>query len=321
MTKPNPINNPVPLRKPLPPLRIVFMGTPTFACATLQRLHQEHHVVGVFTAPTKPQGRGRKLRPSPVAILAESLGLTVYSFDSLNSPEPLAVLRDLAPDLGIVVAFVKLPPTIWSFFPMGCINLHSSDLPRYRGAAPVAWAIMNGEENTGLTTFFINESIDTGDLLLQKKVAIKSEDTQDSLLTRLQPLAADLISQTIQGLIHHTLHAHPQPSDPQAPKAPKLSVAQAQIDWNKSAKDIRNQVRGLCSKPGAWTLLEDKRCKIFSVQLHANNFLAPGTFAIRNKQLLVGTSTQTLSIEDLQLEGRKRMITADFLRGNPLQDL
>lgn len=297
------------------------MGTPEFAVPSLQRLVEAgFHVVGVVTAPDKPQGRGKKLGTSPVKDYAITAGLPLLQPTNLKSPEFLEALRQLQPDVQIVVAFRMLPEAVWSFPPLGSFNLHASLLPRYRGAAPINWAIMNGEKETGVTTFQLKHEIDTGNILMQESEPILETDTVGTLYERLMHKGAALLVKTMEMLQTGRYQLKPQLQLPDAPHAPKIFRENCQIDWNQPAEKVRNFIRGLSPYPAAWTLLNGLTFKIFQSEHADTRYNAPaGTLFTDNKTFLeVTTADGTLRLTEVQLEGKKRMDVQEFLRGNTL---
>ena len=297
-------------------LRLLFLGSSDFAVPSLKALQSSGHtVVGAVTAPDKPQGRGQRMFSTPVKQYAMAHSLPVYQPARLRDPDLKVLLQKLRPDVQIVVAFRKLPREVWDFPPMGSINLHASLLPAYRGAAPINWALIRGEKQTGLSTFFITEDIDTGPLLLQEEVSIAPDDTAGSLHDRMSQQGADLLLRTLEKVAKGDLKAHPQPLSTSSPTAPKLSRATCQIDWTQSESQIRHFVRGLAPSPGAWTLLDDMSCKIYKLSAVEEPKLEPGSHLLRKDGLFFGSATGTLSVEDIQIAGKRRMLIADFLRG------
>jgi methionyl-tRNA formyltransferase len=302
-------------------LRIIFMGTPDFAVASLDALLLAGcNVVAVVTAPDKPAGRGLKLTASAVKQFATEKGLPVLQPEKLKSPEFLEALRSYKADLQIVVAFRMLPEIVWSMPPMGTLNLHGSLLPQYRGAAPIHWAVINGEKETGVTTFRLKNEIDTGDILLQKKFPIGDDETTGEVHDRMKVIGAELLVETVKGLESGQLKERPQSlmTDGIVLKhAPKIFTENCQIDWNKSAEQIHNLVRGLSPFPGALTTLDGRILKVFrsakelSGQLHP-----PGQMLTDGKTFLkFACADGFIHVLDLQLEGKKRMLIEDFLRG------
>jgi methionyl-tRNA formyltransferase len=302
-------------------LRIIFMGTPEFAVPSLEILLQQGYpVVAVVTAPDKPAGRGLKVTPSPVKEVALRHGVPVLQPTNLKSPEFQAELRTYGAALQIVVAFRMLPEAVWNMPPLGTFNLHASLLPQYRGAAPINWAIMHGERETGLTTFFIRHEIDTGDMLLQEKEPIHVDDTAGTLSERLRHRGAKLVLRTVQMIEAGNYTPAPQPASTVLTPAPKLFKEMCEINWNQPNEKVRNFIRGLSPYPAAWTRLDDKLCKIYQTHVVSDATSAePGQYRTDGKSLLqFRTADGWLAIDELQLEGKKRMLTGEFLRGNKL---
>lgn len=302
-------------------LRIIFMGTPEFAVPSLQILVEHHYnIVAVITAPDKPKGRGQKVISSPVKEYAVSQNIPVLQPTNLKSATFQDELKSFNANLQIVVAFRMLPESIWSMPEIGTFNLHASLLPQYRGAAPINWAIIRGEKETGITTFFLKHEIDTGNILFQEKEPIHPEDTAGSLYERLMHKGADLVLKTVQLIEAGDYQPKPQ-RDEAATHAPKIFKETCQIDWQKPAESIRNFVRGLSPYPAAWTELNGLHCKVFSVSLREEPApdLVSGEIKTDNKNFLaVKAADQLVYINELQLQGKKRMPVADFLRGNKL---
>jgi methionyl-tRNA formyltransferase len=299
-------------------LRIVFLGTPDFAVASLKALIENGlNVVAVITAPDKPAGRGMQLKTSAVKEYALEQGLTVWQPEKLKNPEFLARLADLKADLQVVVAFRMLPEAVWRMPPLGTVNVHASLLPQYRGAAPINWAIINGEGETGVTTFKLKQEIDTGDILLQQKVAILPEDNMGTLYEKLMQEGAVLLVKTIEGLSDGTLTEQPQITAPELKHAPKIFKEDGHIDWHKEVKAIHNLVRGLSPYPTAFTYLEGKTLKLFqSSYERTTGHAAAGQYETDGKTYLrFAAADGWLYVLDLQYEGKKRMSIADFLRG------
>lgn len=299
-------------------LRIVFMGTPEFACAGLEILIQNNYnIVGVITAPDRKSGRGQKITPSPVKEVALKHGLHIMQPTNLKSPEFIDELKSLKANLQIVVAFRMLPEMVWNMPEIGTFNLHASLLPQYRGAAPINWAVINGETKTGVSTFFLKHEIDTGDLLFQKEEEIKEKDNVGTLYERLMHIGADLILKTTQKIEIGDFTTTPQVFSDQLKAAPKIFKNTCQIDWSKPAVEIHNLVRGLSPYPVAWTELKEKSCKIYkSVLTDTPSNGDIGSFDTDGKTYLhFNTADKQLKIEELQLQGKKRMLVTDFLRG------
>jgi methionyl-tRNA formyltransferase len=304
------------------PLRIVFMGTPDFAVASLQRLLGAGcSVVAVVTAPDRPSGRGLQLTASPVKKAAEAANLPVLQPEKLRDPAFLEQLASYEADLQIVVAFRMLPEVVWSMPRIGTFNLHGSLLPQYRGAAPINWAIINGETATGVTTFFIEKEIDTGQMIFQDQEPIYPDDTAGTLHDRLMERGANLVLQTVRAIEAGEYPRTPQPAVADMKPAPKLSRETTEINWNQPVHDIRNFVRGLSPYPTAWTLINQKVFKIYAVSLaNESPFTAePGQAYTDNKKtILVRAADGWLQVDSLQSEGKRRMTAEEFLRGNRL---
>jgi methionyl-tRNA formyltransferase len=303
-------------------LRIVFMGTPDFAVPSLEIL-VEHgfEVVGVVTTPDRPAGRGMKLQACAVKQCALKHGIPVLTPEKLKAPDFLEALAALKADLQVVVAFRMLPEVVWAMPPLGTFNLHGSLLPQYRGAAPINWAVINGETETGVTTFFLQHEIDTGNLIFQDREPIAPHDTAGSVHDRLMQRGAALVLKTVQAIAAGNCPSTPQQESTELKKAPKLFTETCRIDFGKSAEEVRNLVRGLAPYPAAWTSLHGKTCKLYQVSATTENTptLTIGEVASDGKSYLrIGTANGYVSVEELQLEGKKRMTVADFLRGNKL---
>jgi methionyl-tRNA formyltransferase len=302
-------------------LRIIFMGTPDFAVASLDALVQAgYHVVGVVTAPDKPAGRGMKLTPSAVKQYAEEKGLTILQPEKLKNPEFLKSLQALQAHLQVVVAFRMLPESVWNMPPMGTVNVHGSLLPQYRGAAPINWAIINGESFTGVTTFKLKHEIDTGDILLSERIPITEDETAGELHDRMKATGAALLVKTVDGLIAGTLHETPQPETMNgAPlqHAPKIFTDTCKIDWTQSAAAIHNRIRGLSPYPGAFTELNGKMLKLFRSrkEITGHNHAAGTVISDGKTGLQFSCADGYIHILELQLEGKKRMGVEEFLRG------
>ena len=307
-----------------PTLRIVFMGTPEFAVASLNALYETGvDIAAVVTAPDRPCGRGRKITCSPVKKYALDHRLTLFQPEKLRDPEFISALRDINADLFVVVAFRMLPEEVWSMPRLGTFNLHASLLPQYRGAAPINHAIINGETMTGVTTFLIDEDIDTGMILLSRETAILPDETAGSLHDRLMETGARLVVETARGLAAGSLKPAPQEKmdDTMLKPAPKISPADMVIRWEKIAENIHNLIRGLSPCPGANTMLRKEgrslRLKILDSTINyeiTGNI--PGTLIVTEKsRLMVACGKDTLEILSLIPEGRKRMSAAEFLRG------
>lgn len=299
-------------------LRVIFLGTPDFAVASLKALVDSgFNVVAVVTAPDKPAGRGMHLQHSAVKAYALSKELPVLQPEKLKSPDFLETLRSYQADLQVVVAFRMLPELVWDMPPMGTINVHASLLPQYRGAAPINWAIINGESHTGVTTFKLKHEIDTGDILLQKEVAILPEDNIGSLYTKLMHEGAALLVTTVQGLEANSIAERPQSIVSDLRSAPKIFKEDCLIDFSRPAKQVHNLIRGLSPRPTAYTILDDKVFKIYTSAYEVTDHnQQAGTYTTDGKSYLkFATQDGWLQALDVQLQGKKRMSIADFLRG------
>lgn len=298
------------------------MGTPEFAVPSLEILVENGwNVVAVVTAPDKPKGRGQKMIPSPVKESAVKLNIPVLQPTNLKSPEFLEELASFSADIQVVVAFRMLPEAVWNMPPQGTFNLHASLLPNYRGAAPINWAIINGEKETGVTTFFLKHEIDTGSIIFQEKEEILEDDNIGTLYEKLMKRGSKLVLKTIEAIAKGSIKALPQDESQAKHHAPKIFKETCQIDWNKSATEIHNMVRGLSPYPAAWTTLNEKTCKIYKTELRDSNSLnlKSGDFLTDGKtHLTFQCGEGVLDIIELQLEGKKRMKIDDFLRGNKL---
>ncbi|MBL7697716.1 MAG: methionyl-tRNA formyltransferase [Chitinophagaceae bacterium] len=293
------------------------MGTPEFAVASLDALVKAgHNIVGVITAPDKPAGRGMKMNTSAVKKYAAEHSLHVLQPEKLKNPEFLEQLRELGADLQIVVAFRMLPEVVWSMPPMGTVNVHASLLPAYRGAAPINWAIINGETETGVTTFKLTHEIDTGNILLQEKVQIAEDDSAGDLHDKLKEAGARLLLETVSGLADGSIKERPQQGT-SATHAPKLSTETARINWSDRAVKIHNLIRGLSPYPGAFTSLRGNVFKIYkSAYTNESTGSQPGEFETDNRKYLrFSASDGYIYAKEIQMEGKKRMSIEEFLRG------
>ncbi len=297
-------------------LRVVFMGTPEFAVPSLRAIVDAgYDVPCVVTVPDRMKGRGRKVRSSAVKQAAQELGIPVLTPESLRDEEFLERLRALQPDVICVVAFRILPAAVFTIPSIGSFNLHGSLLPAYRGAAPINRALMNGEERTGLTTFFLKKKVDTGDLILQREVPIGGEMTAGELHDEMMVVGAELVVETL-GLISSGNVETRQQEDHLASGAPKIFSEDCVIDWNRSAMDLHNLVRGLSPYPGAYTFLGSRRVKILRTRLCEYEVETPGRVAVEEERMIVGTGEGSLEVLQIQLEGKRSMEVADFLRGS-----
>jgi methionyl-tRNA formyltransferase len=302
-------------------VKIIFLGTPNFAVASLQALIEHGmQVVAVVTAPDKPAGRGMKLQQSAVKKYAVEKNIPVLQPEKLKAPEFLDELRSYHADVQVVVAFRMLPEVVWNMPPLGTINVHASLLPNYRGAAPINWAIINGEKETGVTTFKLQHEIDTGHILLQSTVGITEQDTAGTLHDKLMTAGAALIVDTLHQLEKDHVAEKPQIVLDDYKHAPKLFTETCLIDWNHTTEHVYNLIRGLSPYPAAYTIVNDKKMKLFlcSKIIDAHQ-LQPGTLLSDNKHSIRFACTDGfIEVNELQLEGKTRMKTDDFLRGNKI---
>ncbi len=302
-------------------MRIVFMGTPDFAIPSLKALLKSpHEIVGVITAPDKPAGRGQQMRESAVKQFAKKRGLYILQPTNLKDEHFQEELASLEADIQVVVAFRMLPRSVWDMPPEGTINLHASLLPKYRGAAPINWAIIHGERETGVTTFRLQHEIDTGNILFQEKTSIGPNETAGELYNRLRKMGAKLVLKTIDAIEDGTAQPKPQAED-EVTKAPKIDRDTCRISFDRSASDVHNFIRGLSPWPGAWTHLNDKQLKIFKTELtYKPTDKDPGQLETKDGSLYVATADDWLEIMELQLEGRKKMNATDFINGYTIEE-
>ena len=302
-------------------LRIIFMGTPEFAVSTLKEIIKAgFNVVGIVTAPDKPSGRGRKLQESAVKQYAIAQGLPVLQPVNLKSPDFIEELKSLKPNIQVVVAFRMLPKVVWQLPEYGTFNLHASLLPQYRGAAPINWAIINGETVTGVSTFFIDEKIDTGAMILQREVEIKADDNVGQLHDKLMQTGADLVVETLELIQNGEVIPRKQNSDLALKEAPKLTKENTRIDWNAPIEQIYDFIRGLNPYPAAWTKLkngsEQIQMKVYEAEIskEAHKF-SIGDLLLVEKQLKVAVKDGFVILEKIQLPGKRKMLTKELLNG------
>jgi len=295
------------------------MGTPEFAVPSLEKIYTAgYEIAAVITAPDKPSGRGMQMKESAVKKFALSKNLKILQPERLKAPEFIEELKGLNANLQTVVAFRMLPEVVWNMPPMGTINLHASLLPQYRGAAPINWVIINGEKETGVTTFKLRQEIDTGNILLQKKIPIRLDETAGELHDEMMEVGADLLLQTIAELIKGSLKEIPQSHQKDIlHQAPKIFTETCQINWEKSIDDTYNLIRGLSPYPAAFTFLKEKKLKIFKSEKEMGNpHEKPGEFITDNKTFLKFACTNGyVYTKELQLEGKKKMTVEEFLKG------
>ena len=307
-------------------LRIIYMGTPEFAVAPLQTLvEQGFNIVAVVTGPDKPQGRGRKIAPSPVKEYAVEHNIPVLQPEKLKNPEFLDELKSYNADLQIVVAFRMLPEVVWAMPKYGTFNLHAALLPQYRGAAPINWAIINGETKTGVTTFLLDKDIDTGRIIMQREIPILPEDNIGTLYDKMMNIGKDVVVETVETIISGNYKSIPQDTlikkDTVLRPAPKIFKDDCRLDFSKKGVELHNLVRGLSPYPAAFTTIKvngkDLNLKVFETKPEPSANLQPaGTLVTDNKTFLkIACADGYLIINDLQLEGKKRMKVAEFLRG------
>lgn len=308
-------------------MKIVFMGTPDIAVRSLQSIIQAgHEVVGVVTVPDRPSGRGLKLTASPVKLCALEHGIPLLQPEKLRDPLFQQRLSQWQADIFVVVAFRMLPQSVWAMPPLGTFNLHASLLPRYRGAAPINWALINGETVTGVTTFMLNEQIDQGSILLQESTPIAPDDTAETLHDRLADIGARLVVKTLEGIQSHTLTPQPQQQSDNLPAAPKIFKPDCVVDWSLPGPRIVDFVRGLSPYPAATMILVgpddvEHPFKLFQVAFAPDPQAVQGVLLSDGKTYLkIGVNGGFISILNLQLSGKKRMSVAEFLRGCNVND-
>ena len=304
-------------------MKVVFFGTPDFAVASLKAINEcmDHSIVGVVTSVDKPAGRGKKLRSSAVKNYAAEHKLHLLQPENLKSNEFTSQLHDLSADIFVVVAFRMMPKSIWSIPKHGTFNLHASLLPQYRGAAPINWAIINDEKETGVTTFLIDEKIDTGNILLSQKINIEKEDNAGSLYDKLMTIGKELVLETLNCIESGVIKPIKQHvKDLELKTAPKLNKENTRINWKKEAKEINSLIKGLSPYPSAWCQikLNDRllNFKIFRAETGEDLNLGAGEVLMGKNELTVGTGSGTLKLLDIQLEGKRRAAIADFVNGH-----
>lgn len=298
-------------------MRIVFMGTPEFSVAFLRHLHQgAHEIVAVVTQPDRPAGRGRHLQPSPVKAFALELGIPVLQPENMKDPQFEEEMRDLDADLSVVVAFSILPKSVLATTKHGAVNLHGSLLPRYRGAAPVQWAVANGDHKTGLTVFLLDEKMDHGPILVQEHLEIGPDDTGSDILHRMEPLGCQALDKALAGVDSGAIHPLSQNHAAACP-APKLKKEDGCLDWSRTAQDLHNRIRGFYPWPGGYTYLRGKLLHVHKSHPHNNaKGLEPGAVRLDGHgHMFVGTQHGELELIVVQAEGKKPMPVSEFLRG------
>ena len=304
-------------------MRVVYMGTPDFAVKPLEALiSNNYEVVGVFTQPDKPVGRKAVLTPPPVKVVAENNNIPVFQPDSLKNGEGVRILETLKPDVVIVVAYGKiLPKDFLAFAKYGCINIHGSILPEYRGAAPIQWSVLDGKEFAGVTSMQMNEGLDTGDILLVEKIKIQENETSGDLYERLTVLGADVLLKTLNAIKNNSLNPQKQ-DDSKSSYAKMLDKSLSKIDWNLSAQEVHNKIRGLDPWPVALTRFDGKNLKLFRSRLLNEEYNKSAGTVIKSKDgiVVVCGDKKAVLITEVQLEGKKRMSASDFSRGANLSD-
>ena len=307
-------------------MRIVYMGTPEFAVEPLRRLVEGgYNVVGVITMPDKPAGRGYNLQPSAVKVYAQEAGLNILQPVNLKDEEFLAELRALKADLQIVVAFRMLPEVVWNMPELGTFNLHASLLPQYRGAAPINWAVINGETETGVTTFFLKHEIDTGNIILQRKISIEPTDNVGIVYDKLMNIGGDLVIETVDRIIEGNLETTPQDESIELKPAPKIFKDTCKIDWDKPSVDIHNLIRGLSPYPAAFTEVKDEKDRVLGMKIYESEVLnetsdsPAGTLISDGKTLKMVTADGMLKLIKVQLAGKKAMMAEELLRGTKVR--
>ncbi|MEL0455933.1 methionyl-tRNA formyltransferase [Flavobacteriaceae bacterium SZ-1-7] len=307
-------------------LRIVFMGTPDFAVATLKALvENNHNIVGVITAPDRPAGRGRKLNESAVKQYAKSKNLTILQPTNLKNEDFISELKALQANLQIVVAFRMLPKVVWRMPEYGTFNLHASLLPNYRGAAPINWAIINGESKTGVSTFFIDEEIDTGDMILQEEIAIEPDENAGSLHDRLMEIGSRLVLKTVALIEKGHVETTPQKETKKIKTAYKLNRNNCKIDWGNSLENIYNQIRGLSPYPGAWCTLkngdDELDIKIYQAEkAYTSHSLTVGTVVSSKNELKIAVGKGYIIIDEIKLPGKRTMDVKSLLNGYAFEE-
>ncbi|WP_022834377.1 methionyl-tRNA formyltransferase [Salisaeta longa] len=296
-------------------MRIVFMGTPEFAVPSLRALiAHDYPPVAVVTGPDRPRGRGQRVTPTPVKAVAQEAGIApILQPDSVRDASFADAVAALSPDVIVVVAFKILPPAVYETAAQGAFNLHGSLLPKYRGAAPINWAVMNGETETGVTTFFLQKQVDTGQIILRKSMPIGPNETAGDVHDRMMHLGAEAVVETVQHIEAGTVDPQPQ-DDSKATPAPKIFPDDCAIPWGRTASDVHNHIRGLSPYPGAWTMHGDTRLKVYRARV-ASGQGEPGTVLSAGEQLVVACDTGAVALTELQQPGKQRHKATDFLNG------
>lgn len=299
-------------------MNIVFFGTPDFAIPALDKIYKSgYHLKAIVTAPDKERGRGRKLSFTPVKEFAVEKNIPVFQPEKLKDPEFIKNLKSLEPDVFVIVAFRILPEEVFTIPKLGSFNLHGSMLPKYRGAAPIQWALIKGEKETGLTTFFLKKKVDTGNIILQEPISIDDKDNFGTLHDKMSDAGSYLIMKTLQ-LIEEKNAVTFEQDQSLATPAPKITNEIREIDWKKSAGEINNLIRGLSPYPAAFFILDGKMYKVYESKIRTGYQLEAGKINQSRNEIIIGCGKDSLQILELQPEGRKKMKAADFLRGNSL---
>ncbi|MEG1952645.1 MAG: methionyl-tRNA formyltransferase [Hydrogenoanaerobacterium sp.] len=302
-------------------MRLVFMGTPSFAVPSLQRLLDDgHELAGVFTQPDKPSGRGYKLTPSPVKLLALQHDIAVFQPSSLKNDEALSLIKDLAPQLIVVVAYGKiLPENILEVPEYGCVNVHGSLLPKYRGAAPIQWSVLNGERETGVSTMFMAQGLDTGDIILSEKAAVGEDETAGELYDRLSFVGAQCLAKTMALFASGKAVPHTPQNDAEASLAPMLNKEMAKINFDKTAAELHNLIRGLSPWPVAYTTYNGKRLKVHRACVAGGIQGGSAREILDEKRMIIACGTGALELLEVQEEGARRVSGAEFMNGHHIK--
>lgn len=302
-------------------MNIVFMGSPDFAIPSLEVIHNSSHTIkAVVSNIDKRRGRGSETAPTPVKEKAQELGLPVIEVEDLKSPEFAGKLKETEADLFVVVAFRILPKHVLEIPRIGSVNLHASLLPKYRGAAPIHWAVMNGEEKTGCTIFFLDEKVDTGKIILQKETPIDDNETTGEVYSRLMEQGSEVLLETINQIASGSYTSIEQ-NDTEATPAPKLFREDCHIDFNQSAETVHNKIRGLSPFPTAWATLNGEKFNIYRSKLGAYANIDPGELLVKDGKLLAGCADGTVELLEIQLPGKRKMHTDTFLKGNSIEGI
>ena len=303
------------------PVKVVFMGTPDFAVPTLKALIEKHEVLAVISQPDKPKGRGKKLQPTPVKIVAEEAGIPVYQPEKIKSPEFMETLKTIKADVFVVVAYGQiLPQTVLDMPKYGCINVHGSLLPKYRGAAPIQWSIIDGEEVTGVTIMYMEKGLDTGDMLLKREIPIDPEDTYGSLHDKMAPVGAQALIEVLDMLEKGSVRPEKQ-DDEKSSYVSVINKSLGLIDWNKNAKDIVDLVRGLDPVPGAYGYFNGEQIKIWSAAVLDGFNGEAGTvvYTDKKKGFAVAAGDKAVLVREMQAKGGKRMESSAYMRGHEIK--